>query len=326
MPLSFWRSVTPTKASKHQSKKGGDFSPLSRGFGFLYVWYFFPFFFQGKRDGPLDYQLTCTDVETSQSVNGVKSVRTRSSSAKSSFLCFVIFWIVFDLCYRGRMLISYAMTMTSPVELAGKTGWFDSLRRNRRNKSLGSTDKLNSKTMTGAKSLSSLHTMVVQQQQPTRLVSPLDTSPSGKSTWRSILSRPRKTGVHFNSNLSQVVVKCNGDASSPHPALQVPLPVVEEQVDDKNLSPAFCTLPRKRGQQTQQDGGRSLPPHGSTSSRTRSYSITSLDRRNKRSTVWYTHSESDILNRRVSLFLLGRHRKKTKFLLFLSTARYVPTP
>lgn len=218
------------------------------------------------------------------------------------------------------MLISYAMTMTSPVELPGKTGWFDSLRRNRRNKSLGSTEKLHTKTMTGAKSMSSLHTVTVIQQQSTiattTTTTPLDTCKTSASkppfsTWRSILSRPRKTnlgGSVIYNNSSQVVAKCNGNESPPHPALQVPLPVVEEQVDDKNLSPAFCTLPRKRGQQTQ-DGGRSLPPHGpSTGSRTRSYSITSLDRRNKRSTVWYTHSESDILNknRRVSLFLQAR--------------------
>lgn len=251
------------------------------------------------------------------------------------------------------MLISLAMTMTSPVELAGKTGWFDSLRRNRRNKSVGSTETIESKTITGAKSMSSLHTMTVVCHSTstikTSTVSRLDngTTSSSSSTnvaskppmssWRSILSRPKKfnnsNSLSSLSSLSSAdsgvseVYHRNGNSSSPHPALlQVPLPVVKEQVDDKNLSSPFCTLPRKRGQQTQ-DGGRSLPPPAgpSTSSRSRSYSITSLDRRKKRSTVWYTHSESDILNgnRRVSLFLQADSFEYPDRLLFLIFFRFV---
>lgn len=214
------------------------------------------------------------------------------------------------------------MTMTSPVELAGKTGWFDSLRRNHRNKSVSSASTNSStlsKPISGAKSLSSLHTLTVNRSTSTpdqRLEVPktnVATTKSLSSLRLLFLSRSKlkHSAVILNGNTT-VATEPSTDT---HPSVVVTAAAKE---DDKNLSSAFCTLPRKRPPTLKQDstststssvGGRSLPPirgagGTATTSRSRSYSIASLDRRNKRSTVWYTHSEGDFYNRnRVSLFL-----------------------
>ncbi|KAK4020779.1 cytohesin-1 isoform X1 [Daphnia magna] len=222
------------------------------------------------------------------------------------------------------MSISFAMTMTSPVEAAAKMGWFGSLRRNR-NKSLCSTpDKLSptkngatinsTKTMTGAKSLSSLHTLNVNLHSTSSVMlnerledsskSPQSSTTTPKTRWRlgTILQRSKK---------SDSSVDISNDEESPDSSLhrsivvvQVPLPVVAEQLDDDNKNVSqFCTLPRKRLQTSQPNrvASRLLPPLPVTS-RSRAYtnssSTSSLDRRKKRSTVWYTHSDSDINGRR----------------------------
>ena len=230
----------------------------------------------------------------------------RSSPSSSIVSC------VFGSLSSPRcMPISLAMTMTSPVEVTGKAGWFDSLRRNRRNKSVSSPTSPPSASMTGAKSLSSLHTLVKSRSTSTavlneRLEVPKTSQTKSLSSWRSILSRSKvkHSAVVLNGNLNETELS----TADLHPAAVM----VAEKEYDKNLSSAFCTLPRKRPTALQDNssssnGGRSLPPiraGGATSSRSRSYSIASLDRRNKRSTVWYTHSEGDILNKnRVSLFL-----------------------
>lgn len=258
--------------------------------------------------------------------------------------------------------------MTSPVEAAAKMGWFGSLRRNR-NKSLCSTpDKLSptkngatinsTKTMTGAKSLSSLHTLNVNLHSTSSVMlnerledsskSPQSSTTTPKTRWRlgTILQRSKK---------SDSSVDISNDEESPDSSLhrsivvvQVPLPVVAEQLDDDNKNVSqFCTLPRKRLQTSQPNrvASRLLPPLPVTS-RSRAYtnssSTSSLDRRKKRSTVWYTHSDSDINGRRngVSLFSLGSSlylcRKSASFyvegsllLLFcwdVGTVRFVPTP
>lgn len=216
------------------------------------------------------------------------------------------------------------MTMSSPAESAAvKTGWFDSLRRNRRNKSVGSTHTIDGNRvnhMSGAKSMSSLYSATLSttvihctdaSTASTVSASRLDLSQKSKSmsSWRSLLHRGQ--GVKATKK-SEVVTS----ALTHSVAKQVPLPVAASpppptssssssslDVDgDKSLSSAFWTLPRKRGGNGKQPDS-SRPPVPPTN-RSRSYSITSLERRNKRSTVWYTHSEGDFRSRLVSFLFL----------------------
>ena len=265
------------------------------------------------------------------------------------------------VCVCVYMSISFAMTMTSPVELVAKTGWFDSLRRIR-NKSLSSTpDKLSktninangsvattstTTTMTGAKSLSSLYTLSVNHHSSTsssttkeRLeISPQSTTP--KTRWRfgTILNRSKKSdsSVDISNRSVDELLSASSRQNAPSSGHTVHLPMLKEQrdEDDKNLS-QFCTLPRKRlqtsqnqqqqqqqqPQDCQEQNGRAasirlLPPLSASTSRSRAYtsSTSSLDRRKKRSTVWYTISEGDMHGNksRVSLFSLELSKKARK--------------
>ena len=210
------------------------------------------------------------------------------------------------------------MTMTSSDQSirtsggsgGGGGGWFDSLRRNRRNKSLGSSHSIatnvSTHQMSGAKSMSSLthtHLTVIHDSPP-----PPGSADAKSRSWRSLLPhRHHKNKIESASSASAsaralVVVE------------PVPLPVadVDKSVSSSSStspSTVFWTLPRKRAVVQNKtdnggDGSGSGRPPVSSSSRSRSYSIASLERRNnKRSTVWYTHSDGDILgnrNRRVS--------------------------
>ncbi len=234
------------------------------------------------------------------------------------------------------MSISLAMTMTSPVELAGKSGWFGSLRRNRlpttpdkltkSNNTIGKNGTLTATTsLTGAKSLSSLHKLSVNHHSTSVLNERLDvsSSPRSKPRWRlgTILggrSKKSDSSVDVSDRSADPVT----DPSSRPAAVTVALPSVKEQLgdDDRNLS-QFCTLPRKRSPQNHlpdcrenNNGGgggsssRLLPPLSASTSRSRAHtsSTASLDRRKKRSTVWYTISESEVYGgrSRVSLFSL----------------------
>lgn len=237
------------------------------------------------------------------------------------------------------MSISLAMTMTSPVELAGKSGWFGSLRRNRLPTTPDKLTKSNTMdkngtltNMTGAKSLSSLHKFSVNHHSTTVLNERLDvssSSPRSKPRWRlgTILgggrSKKSDSSVDVSDRNSDSTVT---DPSSRPAAVTVALPSVKEQLgdDDRNLS-QFCTLPRKRSPQNHlpdcgennsgngNGGGSSsrlLPPLSASTSRSRAHtsSTASLDRRKKRSTVWYTISDSEVYGgggrSRVSLFSL----------------------
>ncbi|XP_046643978.1 cytohesin-1-like isoform X1 [Daphnia pulicaria] len=223
------------------------------------------------------------------------------------------------------MSISFAMTMTSPVELAGKSGWFGSLRRNRLPTTPDKLTKSNTMdkngtltNMTGAKSLSSLHKLSVNHHSTTVLNERLDvsSSPRSKPRWRLVTilgggrSKKSDSSVDISDRNSDSTVT---DPSSRPAAVTVALPSVKEQLgdDDRNLS-QFCTLPRKRSPQNHlpdcgenNSGGngngggsssRVLPPLSASTSRSRAHtsSTASLDRRKKRSTVWYTISESEV--------------------------------
>ena len=302
-------------APRVEGRRLGPF-PIEQQLWCIYI-FFSPLPFYRERDLSADM-----GDGKSQSVNGAKGVWCVRSSALSlcstPLQCFrsspsssIVSCVFGSLSSPRCMPISLAMTMTSPVEVTGKAGWFDSLRRNRRNKSVSSPTSPPSASMTGAKSLSSLHTLVKSRSTSTavlneRLEVPKTSQTKSLSSWRSILSRSKvkHSAVVLNGNLNETELS----TADLHPAAVM----VAEKEYDKNLSSAFCTLPRKRPTALQDNssssnGGRSLPPiraGGATSSRSRSYSIASLDRRNKRSTVWYTHSEGDILNKnRVSLFL-----------------------
>ena len=328
----FWRTAAkPASPWRHWDSAGvpvqrphgpASWREETRSFSYraatlVYIHFFSPLPFYRERDLSADM-----GDGKSQSVNGAKGVWCVRSSALSlcstPLQCFrsspsssIVSCVFGSLSSPRCMPISLAMTMTSPVEVTGKAGWFDSLRRNRRNKSVSSPTSPPSASMTGAKSLSSLHTLVKSRSTSTavlneRLEVPKTSQTKSLSSWRSILSRSKvkHSAVVLNGNLNETELS----TADLHPAAVM----VAEKEYDKNLSSAFCTLPRKRPTALQDNssssnGGRSLPPiraGGATSSRSRSYSIASLDRRNKRSTVWYTHSEGDILNKnRVSLFL-----------------------
>ena len=201
------------------------------------------------------------------------------------------------------------MTMTSPVEVANsgaKSGWFDSLKRMRKVKTSSTEQRqqlsLDQQGMTGSKSMSSLHAVnhSVQalsriEQQDHKSSDSLNSSGQGsrqqsvspKSTWRSKFQRnPKRT-----TNKEQ----------TGKPPLPDPLPPKQRQQKTDTAS-HFYTLPRKKPEpmnhsaySVPQSNPGSIPVLPDPTSRSRSYSTATLDRRlNKRTTVWYTYSESDI--------------------------------
>lgn len=214
------------------------------------------------------------------------------------------------------LVVDSNMTMSSLVngtaELGQhKHGWFDSLKRTKKTKasSTPSTVPITSGgSLSSAKSLSSLHqhstVEVIQSAKSSahlnEATSPRyqKSSPSGKETWRARLQR------HLAKNSSSHHLE--KEPTSPPP----PLPVLPPTISDKEVvatHSAFFTLPRKRSEPSSlrppSVHGGIAPPDAS--SRIRSYSTATLGdkRHTKRSTVWYTHSESDIrLKGRVSFF------------------------
>jgi len=212
------------------------------------------------------------------------------------------------------LVVDSNMTMSSLVngtaELGQhKHGWFDSLKRTKKTKASSTplTVPSSGGSLSSAKSLSSLHqhstVEVIQSAKSSahlnEATSPRyqKSSPSGKETWRARLQR------HLAKNSSSSSHHLEKEPTSP-PPLPV-LPISDKEVVATHS--AFFTLPRKRSEPS------SLRPplvHGGiappdASGRIRSYSTATLGdkRHTKRSTVWYTHSESDIrLKGRVSFF------------------------
>lgn len=217
------------------------------------------------------------------------------------------------------LVVDSNMTMSSLVngtaELGQhKHGWFDSLKRTKKTKATPLT--VPSGSLSSAKSLSSLHQhstvdgQVIQSAKSSAQLNEMTTSPrshksspSGKETWRARLQR------HLAKNSSSHHLEKD-------PTTPPPLPVLPPISDKEAVAThsGFFTLPRKRSEPS------SLRPpavHGGiapsdASSRIRSYSTATLGdkRHTKRSTVWYTYSESDIrLKGRVSLFCFFQGRK-----------------
>lgn len=208
------------------------------------------------------------------------------------------------------------MTMTSPVELAynghNRTGWFDSLKRTRKNKA----DKAH---MTNARSLTSLHTVAVHAPTTTTSASAIlarhvdqngsgdtvhsaddkkkgahSSSAAGKppkpSAWRVLLGRPKKAAEQtcHSSPSSSLSTSHHAVVAVVGSSRLAPLPVAAVDRPEGGTAFACATLPRKR------------PDRGgvtdvAVANRDRAFtSAATLGRQSKRSTVWYTHSESDI--------------------------------
>lgn len=167
-----------------------------------------------------------------------------------------------------------------------KTGWFDSLKRTRK-------PKPSSSGLSSAKSLSSLNHSVqtasagALQQLDQHTVQPQQ--PHQSRTWRA----------KFIKNRSPI-------KNSPPPP-----PETAAVTGASPSSAPFYTLPRKRPDQRASQPPASSPPQGATTTTTRmrSYSTAVLDRQTKRSTVWYTFSETDIRlkNNGVSVLCVYAH-------------------
>ena len=165
-----------------------------------------------------------------------------------------------------------------------KTGWFDSLKRTRKPKHSSSSG------LSSAKSLSSLnhHSTVVQSvvvvegQQPQ-----LDHSSQKKQQEQQQTRSWRSRFIKTQS-----------------PIKSTPPPPPEAAAASPPSVP-FYTLPRKRRDGRSVPAVTSPPPEPNATTRTRSYSTATLDRQNKRSTVWYTFSETDIRLRNNGVSVCG---------------------
>lgn len=202
--------------------------------------------------------------------------------------------------------VNVVAAAAAQVGTDSKHGWFNSLKRTRKTKSSSTVVMAATAVvpvaagagLSSAKSLSSLnHGAVVHSVHPASSTVQLN-SPAGhhKSPWKFKFHRHHK---HKDSGSSHHL-----DQSHPPPPS---LPEDNEQPQgDKS---AFYTLPRKRSEPRPPstliagDTSPAVAAVATTSSRSRSYSTAAIveQRQKKRSTVWYTCSESDIhLKGRVS--------------------------
>ena len=202
--------------------------------------------------------------------------------------------------------------MTSPVEVTingAKSGWFDSLKRMRKVKSTdqGHLQPLDQQRMTGSKSMSSLHAVVnhsVQAlgriEQQDQSTDSLNTILSSKDSRRSVSPKPSWRSKFSSSRNTNRIGKTQGKPPLPDPISSTP----KQPKQRADTASHFFTLPRKKPgpmNQSEYNGPKSNSPgpdalpDPSPSSRSRSYSTATLDRRsNKRTTVWYTYSETDV--------------------------------